>query len=523
MLAIVGAMSSYRPTLRALAAVAVLTAWGGSLTWLGLRRLDAGDTSDLSLLASRRLAPGEARFAIQIGDVQIGSGGFTLDTLSPGYRIVETLTLETRGDTALSRALRMTETELAPDLSVRQVRGRFVRPGLSQSGVARYADGRLTFRFDSGGTGGVGLDSTTPAVPMVALGHHLAIRGELRAGRRGRDLTIDGWPSVARNAAWEVTGDSTLVFPDSAEFDASTLRWTPVHWDTAKVVRLVATGPTGPYTALVEQNGTLAGIEYPLGTRWVRTDFNIAVSDFRRVLDSQRDAIRAALPVMEPYATSVARRDTMTTERRFLVARASSRQIDLAALAQLSGGRQRVTHDTLAIRPASFPDGLTPTSDVGTDPLVQRDAAPLAALAREVSRDGDRAAIVTRLSTAVRNKVTLDTAYGAPVDALGAIHARRGRPDGIARLFVAVARELGIPARYVVGFAAIPGGVATHAWAEVWYDGGAGWVAVDPVMGRTVASTALVRIGFGGSSHPEELLTSLADVRLTPLPDVRTP
>ncbi|MBA2292353.1 MAG: transglutaminase domain-containing protein [Gemmatimonadales bacterium] len=516
-------MSSYRPTLRALAAVAVLTAWGGSLTWLGLRRLDAGATPDLSLLASRRLAPGEARFAVQIGDVQIGSGGLTLDTLSPGYRIVETLTLETRGDTALSRALRMTETELAPDLTLRQVRSRFVRPGLSQSGLGRYADGRLTFRYDSGGTGSAVLDSTTPAVPIVALAYQLAIRGELRIGRNGRDLTTGGWPSVARNASWKVTGDTTLVFPDSAEFDPRTLRWKAVHWDTARVVRMVVTAPTGPYTAWVEQNGTLAGIEYPLGTRWIRTDFNLAVSAFRRTLDSGRDAIRSVLPLMEPYATSVVRRDTATTERRFLVTRASSREIDLAALAQLAGARQRVSHDTLSIGPTTFADGLTPTSDVATDPLVQRDAAPLVALARDVSRSGDRAAIVARLANVVAAKVALDTAYGAPVDALGCLHARRCRPDGIARLFVAVARELGIPARYVVGFAAIPGGVATHAWSEVWYDGGAGWVAVDPVMGRAVASTALVRIGFGGSSHPEELLTSLADVRLIPLPDVRTP
>lgn len=516
-------MSTYRPTLRALAAVAVLTAWGGSLTWLGLRRLDAGATPDLSELASRRLAPGEARFAVHIGDVQVGSGGFTLDTLSPGYRIVETLTLETRGDSGLTRALRMTETELSADLTLNKVRSRFVRPGLSQAGVARYADGRLTFRFDHGGNGGATLDSATPAVPMVALAHQLAIRGELRPGRRGRDLTIGGWPSVARTAAWEVTGDTTLVFPDSAEFDPATLRWKAVHWDTARVARLVVNSPTGPYTAWVEPNGTLAGVEYPLGTRWIRTDFNLAVSDFRRALDSERGAIRSALPVMEPYAASAARHDTATTDRRYLVVRASGLGIDPIALAQLSSGRQRISLDTLEIREASFPGGITPNSDVVTDPLVQRDAAPLSALAREVSRSGDRAAIVGRLVEAVHATVTIDTAYAAPVDAVGTAHARRGRPDGIARLFVATARELGVPARYVVGFAAIPGGVATHAWAEVWYDGGRGWVAVDPVQGRAVASTALVRLAFGGSSHPEELLTSLADVRLIPLPDVRTP
>ncbi len=519
----VGDMSSYRPTLRALAAVAVLTAWGGSLTWLGLRRLDAGETPDLSTLASRRLAPGEARFAVHIGDVQIGSGGFTLDTLSPGYRIVETLTLETAGDTSLARALRMTETELAPDLSLRQIRSRFVRPGVSQTGLSRLADGRLTFRFDSGGTGGVLMDSTLPAVPMVALAYQLAIRGELRAGRQGRDLTVGGWPSVARNTRWEVIGDSTLIFPDSAEFDPSTLRWNAVHWDTAQVVRLIATGPTGPYTAWIEANGTIAGIEYPLGTRWVRTDFNLAVSAFRRTLDAERATIRSALPRLETYATSSARRDSVTTPRRFQVVRPSNRGIDLRALAQLGGGRQQVSADTLTVQRESFSTRVTPTSDVGIDPLVQRDAAPLSAFAAEVSQAGDRAAIVARLLESLRSKVTIDTSYAAAVDALGTIHSGRGRPDGIARLFVAVARELGVPARFVVGFAPSTDGIATHAWAEVWYDGTAGWVAVDPVMGRAAASTALIRLGFGGSSHPEDLLTSLADVRLIPLPDARMP
>lgn len=54
-------------------------------------------------------------------------------------------------------------------------------------------------------------------------------------------------------------------------------------------------------------------------------------------------------------------------------------------------------------------------------------------------------------------------------------------------LFLACARGLGVPARYVSGYLYSDADQAsTHAWADVWFDG-AGWVSVD-VTGRQFAS-----------------------------------
>ena len=80
--------------------------------------------------------------------------------------------------------------------------------------------------------------------------------------------------------------------PDSATFDTVAMRWKPAHLDTAKVYAVEVRAPSGPYTIWIERTGTIAGVEYPLGTRWMRTDFNMAVSDFRRTLATGAAAVR---------------------------------------------------------------------------------------------------------------------------------------------------------------------------------------------------------------------------------------
>ncbi len=518
-------MAAYRPSLRALLAVGILASWGGTLTWLGLRQMEGGENAELSLLASRQLAPGEARFAVFLGGVQIGSAGITLDTLSPGYRIIETLTLETRGDTGLDRAVRWTETTLEPDLSLRDVSGRFVKLAQRHEGVARYADGRLTMRLtDGGGSVMLASDTQDPPLPLVAVPYQIALRGQLTPGSRTTAIAFAGWPIAGRRVAWVVGAESLAVFPDSATFDTTAMRWKPAHLDTARVYAVEIHAPSGPYTVWIERTGTLAGIEYPLGTRWVRTDFNIAVSDFRRTLRAGAGALRRALPVIQPLATSAVRIDTGTGARRYVVARASGRPIRQGALDAISGGRQRVLADTIVVR--DTPYGWTsPSPTIATrpmDPLVPTDAGVIRRFVDSMPQ-GSASSLMARLVGHIHARVAVDTSYGAATDALGALRARSGRPDGIARLFVAAADALGLRARLAIGFAMSGDTVLTHAWAEVWSPEHNDWVAVDPVLGQAQASTSLIRLGFVGSSHPEDLLTALGDVRLTPIDAVREP
>jgi transglutaminase-like putative cysteine protease len=54
-------------------------------------------------------------------------------------------------------------------------------------------------------------------------------------------------------------------------------------------------------------------------------------------------------------------------------------------------------------------------------------------------------------------------------------------PVPLAHAFIAAARALDIPARYVTGYLYDEGAASFHAWAEA-FDEGLGWIGFDPVM-----------------------------------------
>ncbi len=73
---------------------------------------------------------------------------------------------------------------------------------------------------------------------------------------------------------------------------------------------------------------------------------------------------------------------------------------------------------------------------------------------------------------------TVTNVYSAVDDVL---KLRAGVCQDFAHLFVAVARDMGVPARYVSGYIHSRGERATtasHAWAEAWV-GGRGWIGFD--------------------------------------------
>jgi transglutaminase-like putative cysteine protease len=73
---------------------------------------------------------------------------------------------------------------------------------------------------------------------------------------------------------------------------------------------------------------------------------------------------------------------------------------------------------------------------------------------------------------------TVTNVYSA-VDEVLALRA--GVCQDFAHLFIAVAREMGVPTRYVSGYIHTPGAravAASHAWAEAWV-AGRGWIGFD--------------------------------------------
>jgi transglutaminase-like putative cysteine protease len=82
--------------------------------------------------------------------------------------------------------------------------------------------------------------------------------------------------------------------------------------------------------------------------------------------------------------------------------------------------------------------------------------------------------------------------------ALQAFQQKSGVCQDLAHVFVACARSLGIPARYVGGYYLRTDTIAQdagHAWAEA-HAGGLGWIGFDPANGVCV-SDRYVRVGVG--------------------------
>ena len=85
------------------------------------------------------------------------------------------------------------------------------------------------------------------------------------------------------------------------------------------------------------------------------------------------------------------------------------------------------------------------------------------------------------LTLAISREFTYDRAVTNVYSAVDEVLAlRAGVCQDFAHLFIAVARSMGVPARYVSGYIHAPGAATTasHAWAEAWVPG-RGWVGYD--------------------------------------------
>jgi transglutaminase-like putative cysteine protease len=131
-------------------------------------------------------------------------------------------------------------------------------------------------------------------------------------------------------------------------------------------------------------------------------------------------------------------------------------------------------------------------------PLSTPDAA-LRAFAAEHRRD-DALSTCHALLTGIHGAMTFDAeATGTGTDAVSAFALKRGVCQDFSHVFLACARHLEIPARYVSGHFVQAGGSsaepAGHAWVEAW-DDTLGWVGFDPANGISVTD-AYVRVAVG--------------------------
>jgi transglutaminase-like putative cysteine protease len=164
---------------------------------------------------------------------------------------------------------------------------------------------------------------------------------------------------------------------------------------------------------------------------------------------------------------------------------------------QVSG--QVLTEDRAGVV-QGLPGDLPPPVFLRTTPLTLMDGS-LVTLAHALeSHDRNPRDILHHLSERIFLRMRFDTeATGVNTAAAEAYEAGHGVCQDYVHIFLAVARALGIPARYVSGHLFRRDGAncqpATHAWAEA-YDPALGWIAFDPTNG-ICADDAYVRVACG--------------------------
>jgi transglutaminase-like putative cysteine protease len=158
------------------------------------------------------------------------------------------------------------------------------------------------------------------------------------------------------------------------------------------------------------------------------------------------------------------------------------------------------THDTNGIVRGSaerFPQSLFLRDTALTEP----DAA-IRALAEHAGAANHRSALdsLHALMRTLHDDIAYDLALtNAPMNAAEAFARKRGVCRDLTHIFIAAARCLGVPARYVAGYMRRADGIAEqeagHAWAEAFV-ADLGWVGFDPA--NAICQTeAYVRVAVG--------------------------
>jgi transglutaminase-like putative cysteine protease len=133
-----------------------------------------------------------------------------------------------------------------------------------------------------------------------------------------------------------------------------------------------------------------------------------------------------------------------------------------------------------------------------TSPLAQANAA-VRAFAEEAKREAaDTLDFLHRLMSAVHTELAAEPHFGGAAPASEVFALKKGGAADFAHVFIAAARVVEVPARFVTGYRvddAAPESVEMGAWAEAFAPS-LGWVAFDAVRDHC-PDDSYIRVGVG--------------------------
>lgn len=501
--------------------VVILAAWAVSFGWL-LKRELFRTTGERLAEAALAVPPGTVFFRIDLAGHQVGFASTTVDTAGTALRVTDVLLLEVpvlgrmhrtraRSSAIVNRALRVQTVDVRFDGD----EGQSVAHGEVQGDSVLQVT--LVSTVDSQKTR---LRLAQPIVLTTLLPLRLAFGGAFKQGRTVATNVFDPLALSERDVRVSIAAESTLIVPDSAGFDSTTMSWTAARFDTVRAFRIEERSGGLTTNAWIDAQGRIVRVTGPVGFTLERTAYEIAYQNFRH-----RDASRLVRASEQPgpgaiiASTVLAAGATLPTRTRAEY-RAVLTGADLSAL-DLTGGRQQRAGDTLIVRREET-SALTvayqlPARDaklaswLAPQPLIQSADPGIRTVAHTIvgeESDPTRAAerLTHWLATHIRKTATGGLPNAVRVRAQG-----RGDCNEFTVLYVALARAAGLPARPVAGLLDVGGRFYYHAWPEVYLGD---WVAVDPMLDQFPADAAHLRFIVGGLARQAQLIRYIGRLKL---------
>jgi len=504
---------------RGYVAIAVMTSWGVGIAVFARREAGRSPLERLAEVAAR-VAPGATWLAVERDGTPIGFQSITVDTLPRELQVTDYLVAN--GGGVSERRSAQTVVRLTRGLSLRAFEQTVVQGadtvhltgGVVNDSVLSY-ELQHGAQHESGTLVHRGILFPGPLIPIVAaLGERPTV---------GRSITIDAvdvdaWGQPASAAVTlRVAAESLFVVVDSAAHDPSRDRWVAVHRDSVRGWRYLSVD--GKHDFWLDDLGRILASRGGDGLSARRTAFEIAFENWRLANPLSSSAARTSSDISTSTLVA-AGADGDYEAIDTLQLRVITQSPAARSLARESRTGSLVTSvrtsDSVLVAENRLPltDALRRSRGIWLrreprievdDPSILRLAARLGAGESDPVRVA-RAA-VSWVSDSVARDATLPTA-----SAVETLQHRRGDSGEHARLFVALARAAGIPARGVTGLLFANGRFYNHAWAEVLI--GDRFVPVDPTLGQLPADAGHLAWMHGSLEGQAEVARLMAPVAL---------
>jgi transglutaminase-like putative cysteine protease len=322
---------------------------------------------------------------------------------------------------------------------------------------------------------------------------------------------------MIRNVDMTVTAESTIVVPDSASYDSLLARWEPARWDTLHAWRLSERIDGQETHTWVDELGQLVEAVSSSGFEIRRTAFEIAFENFQA-------KSKASDPSTAPDDTGIAHISATAAGVPLPTVELEELRLRVTGVPpghlHLTDRGQQQSNDTLVVRRELGAANRRVMSRDSVRLLAQYTQPDALVQSTDPRIEAQARQIVGRASGPMRQAPLLNQWVHETIDkqdvtgtlpAVAVLERRRGGSQEHAVLYVALARALGIPARFVAGLVYVQERFYHHAWAEVWVNG---WVAVDPTLGQFPADARHVRLTTDGLLGQQTLIKSIGTMRL---------